>query len=85
MDREFYDNLHYQNGIACCVWEFRDDFARFAALATLYNTREQGKRKTTYLLRIGECIPYCVRVLLARDWSLVDNDKGLREGVIHTL
>ena len=85
MDKEFYDNLHYQNGIDCCVWEFRDDFARCAALATLYNTREQGKRKTTYLLRTGECIPCCVSALLARDWSLVDNARGLSEGVVHIL
>jgi hypothetical protein len=54
-------------------------------LATLYNTREQGKRKTTYLLRTGECIPCCVRALLARDWSLVDNARGLSEGVVHIL
>lgn len=85
MDREFHDKLHYQNGISCCVWEFRDDFARCAALAVLYNAREHGKRKTTYLLRTGECIPCSVRALLARDWSLVDKTKGLNEGVVHIL
>ncbi|EPE32592.1 hypothetical protein GLAREA_07726 [Glarea lozoyensis ATCC 20868] len=85
LDREFHDNLHYQNGVACCVWEFRDDFARCAALAALYNSQESGKRKTTYLLRTGECVSCCVRALLARDWSLTNDSKGLKQGVVHIL
>ena len=85
MDREFHNKLHYQNGISCCVWEFRNDFAQCAALAVLYNAREHGKLKTTYLLKTGECIRCCVRARLARDWSLVDKAKGLNGGVVYIL
>jgi len=85
MDREFFDKLHYQNGIACCVWDFRDDYARCTALAAMYNATETGKRRASYLLRTGECIPCCVRALLARNWSLIDEARGLKEGVVHIL
>lgn len=85
VDQGFYDKLHYQNGIACCVWEFQNDLARCATLAVLCGTRQGGARKTTYLARTGECIPCCVRALLLRSWSLTEPATGLKQGVVHIL
>jgi hypothetical protein len=79
LNRDFYDKLHYQNGIACCVWSFQQDLAKCTALSLLSRSQAQGKRTLMMWMRSGECIPCCLKFVLGIQHTLIG------EAVIHII
>ena len=75
------ENLHYNSGIALCIWSNQDDVARCVAF-DLHN--ESYLSPSTTFLRRDECLPCCSETILRESAAILRDLRQDRE-VLHVM
>lgn len=73
--------LHYNAGIAMCLWPYQQDIARCVGFA-FQSSKNVFCPETTFLRQGSECLPCCSETIL-RESAAIMSDIGQGRGIAH--